>query len=38
MIQWGWQPIGGARANDAGLTPNDLVLKGLVGNVTVVTT
>jgi hypothetical protein len=38
MIQWGWQPIGGARADDAGLTPNDLVLKGLVGNVTVVTT
>jgi hypothetical protein len=38
MIQWGWAPVGGARADDAGLTPNDLVLKGLVGNVTVVTT
>ena len=38
MIQWGWAPIGGARADDAGLTPNDLVLKGVIGNVTVATT
>ena len=38
MIQWGWAPVGGARADDAGLTPNDLVTKGYVGNVTVVVT
>ena len=38
MIQWGWAPIGGASANDAGLTPNNLVTIGYVGNVTVVVT
>jgi hypothetical protein len=38
MIQWGWNPIGGARADDAGLTPNYLVSKSEVGNVTVVVT
>ena len=38
MIQWGWAPIGGARANDAGLTPNDLIADCLVGNVTVTVT
>lgn len=37
MIQWGWAPVGGARADDAGLTPNDLVARGQVGTVTVVT-
>ena len=37
-IQWGWNPVGGARANDAGLTPNNLVLQIEVGSVTVVTT
>lgn len=37
-IQWGWAPVGGARADDAGLTPNDLAPAGLVGTVTVVTT
>jgi len=37
MIQWGWAPVGGARANDNGLTPNDLVARGQVGTVTVVT-
>ena len=37
-IQWGWGPVGGARANDAGLTPNDLVGIGNVGTVTVTTT
>jgi hypothetical protein len=35
MIQWGWNPVGGARFNDAGLTPNDLVATTYVGNVTV---
>ena len=38
MIQWGWNPVGGASADDAGLTPNYLVSKGYVGDVTVVTT
>jgi hypothetical protein len=37
-IQWGWAPVGGARADDAGLTPNDLAPAGLIGTVTVVTT
>ena len=26
VFQWGWSPVGGSSANDAGLTPNDLVL------------
>lgn len=34
IIQWGWYPVGGASANDAGLTPNDLVAKTYVGTVT----
>lgn len=38
VIQWGWNPVGGSRLNDAGLTPNDLVGIGNVGNVTVTTT
>jgi len=38
IIQWGWAPVGGSRANDAGLTPNDLVGIGNVGIVTVTTT
>ena len=37
-IEWGWGPVGGSRANDAGLTPNTLVSQGNVGNVTVTTT
>jgi hypothetical protein len=36
IIQWGWNPVGGAR--DGGLTPNNLVLQGQIGTVTVVTT
>jgi hypothetical protein len=35
VFQWGWAPVGGAGYNDAGLTPNDLVAKGLVNSVTV---
>ena len=35
VIQWGWAPIGGASANDAGLTPNYLTSAGIVGNVTI---
>jgi hypothetical protein len=38
IIQWGWNPVGGSRLNDAGLTPNDLVGIGNVGSVTVTTT
>ena len=38
MIQWGWAPIGGSRSIDAGLTPNDLVAKGLVSDVTIAVT
>lgn len=38
IIQWGWAPIGGSRANDDGLTPNNLVLRIQLGSVTVVTT
>lgn len=37
-IQWGWNPVGGASANDYGLTPNYLSSVGVVGKVTVVTT
>lgn len=37
-IQWGWNPVGGASANDDGLTPNDLVAVGSVGTVTVTVT
>ena len=35
MYQWGFNPVGGARANDVGLTPNYLVATTAVGSVTV---
>ena len=35
IIQWGWYPVGGASANDVGLTPNALAPAGIVGNVTI---
>ena len=35
VIQWGWRPVGGASANDAGLTPNALAVGCLVGTVTI---
>ena len=35
IIQWGWQPVGGAR--DGGLTPNNLNLQVTLGTVTVAT-
>lgn len=38
IIQWGWNPVGGARFFDTLLTPNNLVLQVQVGTVTVVTT
>lgn len=37
-IQWGWNPVGGARGFDDGLTPNVLVLRAYVGTVTVTIT
>jgi hypothetical protein len=38
VFQWGWAPVGGASANDAGLTPNNLALVVQLGTVTVATT
>ena len=38
IIQWGWNPVGGAQSYDNGLTPNNLVAQGSVGRVTVTTT
>ena len=37
IIQWGWNPVGGARGVDAGLTPNNLAPEAQVGKVTIVT-
>ncbi len=34
-IQWGWNPVGGAKFFDALLTPNPLALAAQVGTVTV---
>ena len=34
-IQWGWDPVGGASFQDAGITPNYLVATTSVGTVTV---
>lgn len=38
VFQWGWNPVGGSRASDAGLTPNDLVLNFQLASVTISTT
>lgn len=38
IFQWGWNPVGGSRANDDGLTPNNLVLTINLGTITVATT
>ena len=35
VFQWGWRPVGGSSANDAGLTPNFLTSAGVVGSVTI---
>jgi len=37
-IQWGWNPVGGSRGFDGGLTPNVLALNAEVGTVTVTIT
>ena len=38
IFQWGYAPVGGARANANGLTPNNLALGVTLGTVTVTTT
>jgi hypothetical protein len=38
VFQWGWNPVGGSRGPDAGLTPNDLAPGVVLGTVTVTTT
>ena len=38
IFQWGWNPVGGSRLDDDGLTPNSLVSLSEVGTVTIVTT
>jgi hypothetical protein len=35
VIQWGWNPVGGASYFDAALTPNDLVGTSALGDVTI---
>lgn len=37
QIQWGWNPVGGARLFDTVLTPNDLISIGQTGTVTIST-
>jgi hypothetical protein len=37
QIQWGWNPVGGARGFDDPLTPNDLIAAGQIGIVSVTT-
>jgi hypothetical protein len=38
VIQWGWNPVGGASAFDTALTPNNWVLSVQIGTVSVATT
>ena len=38
VIQWGWAPVGGSRADDASLTPNYLASITYVGNVIITVT
>lgn len=38
IFQWGWNPVGGARGPDSGLTPNDLIGNTQLGTVTVTIT
>lgn len=37
VFQWNWNPVGGSRLDDDGLTPNYLALTVLIGTVEVVT-
>ena len=38
IFEWGWNPVGGSRANDDGLTPNVLALGISIGTVTIAVT
>jgi hypothetical protein len=38
IIQWGWNPVGGASFFDAALTPNNLALTVEIGTVSISTT
>jgi len=38
VFQWGWAPVGGSRENDAGLTPNNLVINVEIGTVSITVT
>jgi hypothetical protein len=38
IFQWGWNPVGGARGSDTGLTPNNLICVTQVGTVSISTT
>jgi hypothetical protein len=38
IIEWGWNPVGGPRLDDDGLTPNSLVLSINLGTISVTTT
>ena len=35
VFQWGWAPVGGASASDAGLTPNALTSPVAIGIITI---
>jgi hypothetical protein len=35
VFQWGWTPVGGASGNDAGLTPNALTSRGVIGTISI---
>ena len=35
IYQWGWNPVGGSRLNDFGLTPNNLQLQVSIGTVSI---
>jgi hypothetical protein len=37
VTQWGWAPVGGARGDAAGFTPNNLVMTIQLGSVSVTT-
>jgi len=37
IFQWGFNPVGGARGFDTGLTPNDLIIQVELGTVAVLT-
>lgn len=38
VIQWGWNPVGGAQQFDTALTPNNLISAGIVADVTITIT